>query len=1717
MSHAVMITTPARTAMEGHGLTDARTILASDAELHPGRQGESVTPRAVAYAVYCPATERYSLVTLDGRWIIPGSEGYKTRGPVSTYARKNITTVRPGGLVILEPVRHNGPFEATQFGRRRGTCRQAVRASTGMVYGFKCSCGAPVSPDRVHRDGWEIVRDGRGTHTVSYALRSEHRREYGTVPTEVPERANVVVAGAPETQGDALSATAAPATGGARELESVAGFVWERAGRGTYGRERYTVITDGRWRFQVDVSAKGRDGMENHSAPLQMWFSPVDKQWHPGAQVAQFAAYSREASESDIRTFVDGIKAREARHAELLTAGEVPALSEYRKVCGDCRVKGKESCTCGMAVIAHAQDRGEAERLFKACRDGRPFYGKSPRKEFAPVVKDGEYAPGMMIRWEIEGITYTGQVWATDVASGAWNGDTGTATAVIVATVDGRAATRDESCTPVPLYTGKRHGKHYAHVSAPVTPDEEGKRHARVRADVEVIEWVAASDGLFEVEETQEPADSSAATADTQGAVAVVADPYARFRPADAAPVSAEEVGAYVTGAGSGMGPCEVPAILRDAVKASAAARRGITLYPSQFVGREFVGIDCLLTWSESDAAGDALVSVMAPEYLDDMITYLDDLAGFAVERGESTRDAREFARWVVRSEMLLFGQYEHAYDAWRLSLSCTMTASVAVIVCTRGNGASLRMRCACGQDHADHETFRESGPLWDYSQGEDGRHYRHVGQVDLDQVAAVIARRGYRVAGDWSTPSATDAVRSARVEPATAPEAEAAPETPATQAGGSVTSVESTDVSAPAPAGVSDPGGVGVWESDGGACADVRRPGSPDAGRGTAPVGADPSPKMGTCTVQGVDVAPMRPDAGTQGEVGTPTTSAADAGEGQSVAAPAEAEITIRHTRADGTLVEGSRKGDGVYELLRPHGFRYFPSLRQLGIRQSRDRAAQSWKINAGAAALRGAGFTVAVEINEEERRSFAEAEAERVERAEERAERFDGYAANAGARSDAAWKRGHEIADGIPMGQPILVGHHSESRARRDQERIHNATRTSIDEGKRAAYWAGRAKSAASYEAYRKNPGVTLRRIDKLQAQLRRVEKWQRGESAGGYTRALTPDTVAELARTHQDLTEELSFWRDVIAQAEAAGFKVWGKSDFVKGDFVRHRGTWYEVVRVSAKSVSVPHIHAYHQGGGAGAVGGRPVVTKESAAQTPMGKYTWTAPYDDVQGRMPAEEMRARLAGTWVEPEPQETATQQKPAAAPGRSGEDAAPTDNDRAAVPPYAADAVSDPSGVDVFDGEGGAPVEAPRTEEQALTARIMDEMRAAEVVPQLRWSQAMADVVAYAAAGELHADGVGGFRRGESIGSRRVDRERVRLLLGGGFLQAPTAARPGPVACTPDGHEALRLAHLNPAGLLADSEAMRAVRRAKRANQWMSQERQEANALPPLPDGDEIARRRTAAAERMTQYERHLSQLREETDAIVARAEAKNAEEQRQAEARRAAAAAPCEDCSGVYPVEARCGQCRDREAAGLPLVDIARAATDEQVTERRELPAAPVREAIEAGEREVIVTPYVPAPRVFEVAPVEPPEVREVRALVARLRAADDVETVEEDASRNWFEPAVEPVAVDDQEGQDAPVLSWDEIAKELQELRAELQGDDQNPTDGPSLTWDEVRHGLETLREELTPERPVAMPVQPVRIPRQLRREALTIAASAALVTVAAGQVAEMVPYRW
>jgi len=81
---------------------------------------------------------------------------------------------------------------------------------------------------------------------------------------------------------------------------------------------------------------------------------------------------------------------------------------------------------------------------------------------------------------------------------------------------------------------------------------------------------------------------------------------------------------------------------------------------------------------------------------------------------------------------------------------------------------------------------------------------------------------------------------------------------------------------------------------------------------------------------------------------------------------------------------------------------------------------------------------------------------------RARNKAERLSGYAFNANKRSGEAYERADlsEEKTGIPFGQPILVGHHSERSHRRVIERADNAMRKSIEEKEKAKKYESRAQ---------------------------------------------------------------------------------------------------------------------------------------------------------------------------------------------------------------------------------------------------------------------------------------------------------------------------------------------------------------------------------------------------------------------------------------------------------------------------------------------------------------------------------------------------------------------------------------------------------------------------------------------------------------------------------
>ncbi len=133
-------------------------------------------------------------------------------------------------------------------------------------------------------------------------------------------------------------------------------------------------------------------------------------------------------------------------------------------------------------------------------------------------------------------------------------------------------------------------------------------------------------------------------------------------------------------------------------------------------------------------------------------------------------------------------------------------------------------------------------------------------------------------------------------------------------------------------------------------------------------------------------------------------------------------------------------------------------------------------------------------------------------LDRAEDRASRFSLYSQRRHREAEAATKAVSAIADNIPLGQPILVGHHSERHARRDAQRIENGMRRAVSLWKTSEYWQMRAQAALSHARYKERPDVRHRRIKTLEADRRRWER-QKAECEGWlnlWNRIDDPDSI-------------------------------------------------------------------------------------------------------------------------------------------------------------------------------------------------------------------------------------------------------------------------------------------------------------------------------------------------------------------------------------------------------------------------------------------------------------------------------------------------------------------------------------------------------------------------------------------------------------------------------
>lgn len=272
---------------------------------------------------------------------------------------------------------------------------------------------------------------------------------------------------------------------------------------------------------------------------------------------------------------------------------------------------------------------------------------------------------------------------------------------------------------------------------------------------------------------------------------------------------------------------------------------------------------------------------------------------------------------------------------------------------------------------------------------------------------------------------------------------------------------------------------------------------------------------------------------------------------------------LTITHTQPEGTLVDGTERGDGSAPVLKGQRFKWSRNLGMWYVPQSRHRIADRHRIDSTAEQLRAAGFAVTVEVD-----NSAEDPAERQqalsERAEQRAEGLTLKAERKGGEAEAAYGRWRAELDPIPPGQPILVGHHSERGHRAALRRADRAMSRSIEADRERQDAERGARAALARDRRRQTPEYIGNRIREREAEERQLVRLLADAPEGDWR----TDRAARLEQVRADLDH----YRGQMAALEAAGLKRWGPDDFAKGDRVRYRHRWGTVQRVNKTTLTV-----------------------------------------------------------------------------------------------------------------------------------------------------------------------------------------------------------------------------------------------------------------------------------------------------------------------------------------------------------------------------------------------------------------------------------------------------------------------------------------------------------------------------------------------------------------
>lgn len=285
-----------------------------------------------------------------------------------------------------------------------------------------------------------------------------------------------------------------------------------------------------------------------------------------------------------------------------------------------------------------------------------------------------------------------------------------------------------------------------------------------------------------------------------------------------------------------------------------------------------------------------------------------------------------------------------------------------------------------------------------------------------------------------------------------------------------------------------------------------------------------------------------------------------------------------------DEVTVTGTERGNATHRAILPRPWVW--SRRAGGYVLPRSLTPMTRDLRVGQVRAACEAHGVALDVDDTgARMSEAQRREARDARLEIAADRHERAAEAAEAESDARYAAYRQIADHIPLGQPILVGHHSERGHRADIRRMDNHIAKMGEAMRVAEVRAARAENLRRH-LERGDSAVTIgNRIKRDEAEIRRLsrmlDRHYLSVRAHAVGRMIDDYRFRELGSVDLDryraerarLAEAVRLDRAAIAaMAESGAVKVYSRETIAKGDAIRVGGTWYRVARVNTKSVSV-----------------------------------------------------------------------------------------------------------------------------------------------------------------------------------------------------------------------------------------------------------------------------------------------------------------------------------------------------------------------------------------------------------------------------------------------------------------------------------------------------------------------------------------------------------------